>query len=89
MSTVYGFTNLIQCFQFSGLLSNSFTVTQGAITASFFCPAVVNTGMYYFTGKTLDQLREVLRQIDQLEGQLRGILHTVHNAEDWVAVYDE
>jgi hypothetical protein len=89
MNTVHGVTNLIQCFQFSGLLSNGLMVLQGAITTAFFGLAAANGRMYYITSKTLDELREALRKIDQLEGQLRGILHTVHNAEDWVAVNDE
>jgi hypothetical protein len=45
--------------------------------------------MYYITSKTLDELREALKKIDELERQLRGILHTVRNAENLVADNDE
>ncbi len=89
MNTIHGSTNLIQCFQLSGLLSNGLVALQGTITTAFFALAAVNGRMYYITSKTLDELREALKKIDELERQLRGILHTVRNAENLVADNDE
>ncbi len=89
VNTVQGFTNLIQCFQFSGLLSTNVMALQGSITAAYFGLVAINGAMYYITGKTLDELREVLKQIDQLEEKLCGILHTVHSAEDWIDCNNE
>jgi hypothetical protein len=89
INVIHSVTNSALLLKFPELLSPSLTVLQGVITASFFGLAVGNGCMYRITGKTLDQLREVLKQIDQLEEQLRSILHTLHNAEDWVVVNDE
>ncbi len=62
--------NLFKSVRLSPNISPASLGLQHGITAGFLVLATANVGMYILTSKTIEQLREELNQIKQIEKEL-------------------